>query len=140
MAQTNSRRQFFIRVSVVITITTVFLTASFIGVLAVLDGEVNAFSTRLPWYLSATALAFVGTIVLLEDQGTSGASIITTALIVSVLVFAIVGLGVEGMFYAVEFTDRVFVSQLVVYFFAAALMGTGFGFWALRHWREFIGR
>lgn len=138
MPKTNSRQQFFLRVSVIIAIATVFLTASFIGVLALLEGDITGIPSRVPWYLAVAALGFVITIVLLEEQGASGASIITTALIIAVVVFTITSLGVEGMLYATENTGQVLTSELIPYFLAAALIGTGFGFWAIRHWREFI--
>lgn len=138
MPKSNSRQQFFLRVSVVIAIATIFLTASFIGVLGLLNGDITGIPDRVPWYLSVTALGFVITIVLLEEQGASGASIITTAIIISVVVFIITMLGVEGMLYAVEQPSSVPWTEVIPYFFAAALIGTGFGFWAIRHWREFI--
>lgn len=137
MATADSRREFFLRVLLVIGFCTVLLTASFVGVLAVISGEVESASSRIPWYLVITAAVFVGTIILLEEGGADGSTIITSALLFSILGFAVISLAVEGIFFAIEYPELVFVSQLVLYFFAAGLIGAGVGYWALNHWREF---
>lgn len=137
MATTDSRRQFFLRVLLVIGGSTLLLTASFIGVLAFLSGEPIATSNRVPWYFVVAAAVFVATIILLEEGGADGATIIVSALLFSALGFVSIALAVEGVLFAWEFPERVFVSQLVLYFFSAGLIGTGIGYWALNHWREF---
>ncbi|EMA49020.1 MULTISPECIES: hypothetical protein [Halococcus] len=139
MPSNDSRRQFFVRVSVVVAVATLFLTASFVGLLALLNGDLRGSSSRIAWYLTIAAVAFVGVIILLETQDAAGTSIITTAAIVAVIVFVLVSLGVEGLLYAVRNPAAVFVSQTILYFFAAALIGSGVGYWALRHWREVVG-
>ena len=139
MSTTDSRREFFVRVSVVVAVATLFLTASFVGLLALLNGDLRGSSSRIAWYLTVAAVAFVGVIILLETQDAAGTSIITTAAIVATLVFVLVSLGVEGFLYAVRNPAAVFVSQTILYFFAAALIGSGVGYWALRHWREVVG-
>lgn len=139
MPSNDSRRQFFVRVSVVVAVATLFLTASFVGLLALLNGDLRGSSSRIAWYLTIAAVAFVGVIILLETQDAAGTSIITTAAIVAVIVFVLVSLGVEGFLYAVRNPAAVFVSQTILYFFAAALIGSGVGYWALRHWREVVG-
>ena len=139
MPSNDSRRQFFVRVSVVVAIATLFLTASFVGLLALLNGDLRGSSSRIAWYLTIAAVAFVGVIILLETQDAAGTSIITTAAIVAALVLVLVSLGVEGLLYAVRNPAAVFVSQTILYFFAAALIGSGIGYWALRHWREVVG-
>ena len=139
MPSNDSRQQFFLRVTVVVAVATLFLTASFVGLLAFFNDDLTGFSSRIAWYLTVTAVAFVGNIVLLEDQGASGTSIITTAAIVACLVFVVVSLGVEGLLYTARNPAAVFVSQTILYFFAAALIGSGVGYWALRHWREVVG-
>lgn len=139
MSATDSRREFFVRVSVVVAVATLFLTASFVGLLALLNGDLRGSSSRIAWYLTIAAVAFVGVIILLETQGAAGTSIITTAAIVAVIVFVLVSLGVEGLLYTLRNPAAVFVSQTILYFFAAALIGSGLGYWALRHWREVVG-
>lgn len=137
MADSDSRRSFFLRVLLVIGSCTLLLTASFVGVLAVLNGEAQPAASRIPWYLVVAAAVFVGTIILLEESGTEGSTIIVSAMLFSLLALALVSLAVEGVMFAVEYPELVFVSRLVLYFFAAGLIGTGVGYWALNHWREF---
>ncbi|WP_424003327.1 hypothetical protein ACOZ4I_04155 [Haloarcula salina] len=137
MADSESRREFLRRVVLVIGGCTIGLTAAFVGVLAVLSGEIQSVSSRVPWYLVGGALLFVATIVLLDENDADGRTIIVSALVVSVVGFGLLTLAVEGIRFAIMRPELVFVSQLVLYLFAAGLIGTGVGYWALRHWREF---
>lgn len=137
MASAGSRREFFLRVLLVVGVSTVLLTASFVGVLAVLNGEFETASGRIPWYFVIAAGVFVATIILLEEGGADGSTIIISALLFSSLGFGLVSLAVEGVIFAINYPELVFISQLVLYFFAAGLIGTGIGYWALNHWREF---
>lgn len=137
MAATSSRRAFFLRVVLLIGVCTFVLTSSFVGILALLSGEVGALSGRIPWYFVVTALLFVGTIILLEENDADGRTIIVSAMVFAVIGMLVLSLAVEGFMFALEYPDMVFVSQLVLYFFAAGLIGTGLGYWGLNHWREF---
>lgn len=136
-AETN--RQYFARVGLLIVGCTVLLTASFYGVVALLEGQLTSVGDRLPAYLLVTAVAFVGTVVLLEAYESSGRTIIVTATIMGLLTAVIVPLGVEGFLYALDNPDEVLNSRLFLYLLAAALIGTGVGYWGLNHWREFTG-
>ena len=128
---------FYTRISIVIVICTIVLTASFLGVLALLSREIAGFPARIPWYLLATAIVFVATIVVLENAGADGREILATSVVVAVIGFILTSLSVEGLIYTIRFPEEVFVSRLVVYFLSAGLIGTGLAYWALEHWREF---
>lgn len=131
---------FYTRVSIAISACTLVLTASFLGLLAIISGKIDGVQSRIPWYLLLGALVFVATIVILENYGADGREIIVTST-VSGLTGLVVGfLAVEGLFFTYRFPEEVFVSRLVVYFLAAGLIGTGVAYWSLRHWREFTGR
>lgn len=137
MATQLNTQDFYVRISLIIVACTLLLTASFIGILSLISGEVAGVGDRIPWYLVVSAIGFVTAIVILEGHGASGQEIIATAIIVSVVLFILFALSVEGMIYATRFPEEVFVSQLVVYFLAAGLIGAGLGYWSLQHWREF---
>jgi len=47
--------------------STIALTASFLGIVGLLTGEVAGLATRLPFYVLATAVAFVGSIIVFEE-------------------------------------------------------------------------
>lgn len=128
---------FFARIVALIAVSTVFLTASFIGIVSFLSGDIENVSTRLPWYLVVGGLSFVGSIILLEAQGTDGRTIIATALTVMVVMFILTVLAFEGILFTVEEPQLVFNTQLILYFLSAALVGVGIGYWGLKHWREF---
>lgn len=132
-------RSFYVRVGGLIAVCTLLLTASFVGVLAVTTNGLAGISNRVPWYILVAAIVFVGTIVLLEREQIEGSTIITTAFFVSLFGSGIVLLAVEGVQFTLDNPDLVFGSQLVLYFLAAGLVGTGVGYWAINHWREFSG-
>jgi len=136
----DSQRRFFKRVSVIMICCTILLTASFIGVLAFLAGEIRGIETRVPWYILAGAITFVSTVVLLEAYEASGQTIILTASIVGGLAMILIPLGVEGLIYALRYPQEIFVSQMILYFLAASLIGSGIGYWGLNHWREFTSQ
>lgn len=135
----RSGRVFFARVSALIGISTVILTASFVGILAFLSGAeyIPQLRSRLPWYILIAAVGFVGTIILLEANDAPGRVIIVTATISTLVTVVLVPLAVEGVLFALRNPDEVFVSQLFLYLLAGGLIGTGIGYWGINHWREF---
>lgn len=137
MSPRTAEIEFYTRVSVVIAGCAVVLTASFLGLLAIVSGEVDGFQSRIPWYLLLASIVFVGTIVILENYGADGREIILTSTVSAVTGLVVGFLGIEGVIFTVRFPEDVFVSRLVVYFLAAGLIGTGIAYWSLRHWREF---
>lgn len=62
---------------------------------------------------------------------------VLTAAFVGAVVF--VGLGSEGVRYALVRPDTVLSSSLLVYLVAAALVASGLGYWSVRNWR-LLGR
>lgn len=133
----SAQQEFSPRLLAVIAFCTLLLTASFVGVLAIVSGDVTNLFSRVPWYVVVASIAFIATILLLETANADGQAVILSAGFIGVLAFVATLLSVEGVLYAVEYPGRVFVSQLVLYLFAAGLIGTGLGYWALNHWREF---
>lgn len=140
MGSRAAGRGFAGRAVIVIGVSTFVLTAAFLGVLSLMTGGVVDVGDRLPFYLVLAGAAFVGTVVVLEEHGAEAEVILVTAVITGVLSLAAVSLGVEGVMFAVNNPDRVFVSQLVLYLVAAALIGTGLAYWGINHWREFTDR
>lgn len=134
------RRSFYTRISLVIVGCTIVLTFSFIGILALARGNVAGLSSRLPWYIVIGAIAFVATIVFLEGHGATGREIIVSSTITAFWSFILLALAIEGVWFTFRNPAEVFVTQHVLYFLAAALLGTGIAYWALHHWREFTGR
>lgn len=131
------RERYYVRTGVLAGASTIVLTASFIGILAFMEGQLTGLSGRVPWYLVLAALVFTGTVVFLERNDADGSIIIGTALALALIAFALSMLTIEGVLYTAANPEEVFVSQLVLYLLAAGLVGTGFGYWAIKHWREF---
>lgn len=128
---------FAIRIVPMIMFSTIFLTASFMGVLAFLSGEAAGVNERLPWYLVIWAMMFVGSIVLLERAGSNGRTIIVTTLVVSIVLFVLTVLGIEGVLFTMEKPKVVINSELILYLLSASLVGVGLAYWGINHWREF---
>jgi hypothetical protein len=134
------------RLGGVVLASTLVLTAAFVGTLALVNGGNDGVGGRLPVYVLAMAVAFVGFVVVAEQrlEGRSrpvdGRRVIVTAGGFALTVLVTVALSGEGIVYAIRNPDRVVASEVSLYFVAAGLIGTGLGYWALRHWREFAER
>lgn len=134
------------RLGGVVLASTLVLTAAFIGVLALVSGGNDGIGGRLPGYVLAMAVAFVGFVVVAEQHSDGGSrsvdgrQIIVTAGAFALSVLVTVTLSGEGLVYAVGNPDQVVASEVFLYFLAAGLIGTGLGYWGLRHWREFAER
>ncbi len=133
----GATQRIILRISLLIISCTILLTASFVGFLALISGRVDGSESRIAWYIAISAILFVSTIVLLEFHGADGRTILVSATVTGVLSFALIYFSIEGVIFALIHPEDVFVSQLILYFFAAALVATGIGYWGLRHWREF---
>lgn len=125
-----------VRLGVVAAGCTLLLTASFVGVLALVEGATDV-RGRLPAYVLALAVAFSVTVFLAEQRHGDGRAIIATAAGVGLVAFFGSMLAVEGLVYAVANPYDVFDTSRLPYLLAAGLLGTGVGYWALNHWREF---
>lgn len=139
MESLSPGRKSVLRAGAVIGFSTIVVTMSFIGVLALVSEGPGGLAERIPFYLILMGLAFVSTILVLEYYQTDGQIIIVTASVIGFLTLVAATLSVEGALYSVMYPERVLVSQLVYYFVAAGLISTGLGFWAVNHWREFVG-
>lgn len=130
-------RPVVVRLALLVLGSTLALTASFVGLLALVSGRAAGIGGRLPVYVFVMAVAFVAAVVRLELAGFDGTRIIAAAGGVGALALLLVSLAGEGLVYAVRNPERVIVSELVFYFLAAGLIATGLGYWGLNHWREF---
>lgn len=135
-----STKRFLARMAAIVGCSSLLLTASFVGVLAIATGSLGNVGSRIPAYLLVMAVAFVVTVVALERNEVDGRLILMTTVVVSGATFLLALLAVEGVFYTMRDPGAVINSQLVYYLLAAGIVATGLGFWSLNHWREFIGR
>jgi len=124
------------RAGIFVAVSTVALTAAFLGVVGLLTGEVTGLTERLPFYVLVTALAFVGAIVVLEEGRNEALQVLVIAGLGGVFTFLLVTFGGEGLTFLLQNRAEVVASQLLFYILAAGLIGTGLGYWALNHWSE----
>lgn len=124
------------RLGVVVAASTLALTASFVGLVGLASGGVEGAVTRLPAYVLVTAVVFVGGVVLFEQSRHEGRRALWAATVAAAATLLVVGLGGEGVVYALANPDDVLRSQLFAYLLSAGLMGTGFGYWGWRNWES----
>ena len=115
---------------------TLVLTASFLGLVALVSGEAVGLSDRLPVYVLGMATAFVGSVLVAETRGLDGRGVIGAAGATALGTFVVLTLGGEGVLHAVRNPEALLTSQLLFYFLAAGMIATGFGYWAINHWQE----
>ena len=115
---------------------TLALTASFVGLVALLTASAEGVVARLPFFVLVTAAVFVSTIVLLDTADYPGERVLQAAVTLSIVAFVVVVLSVEGAVFAFEHPEQVLDSQLLFYFLSGGLVATGLGYWALRNWRD----
>lgn len=120
-----------------IAVSTLLVTSSLVGVLALTEGLTPGIGGRVPFYVLAAAVVFVALLVFLELNLEDGMRIITTSVVVSVVALVVISLSVEGLLFGLSFPD-ILLSNLLPYFLAAGLISTGLIIWAIRHWREFV--
>jgi hypothetical protein len=137
MSTTGSLRNSYERAAALVALSTLLLTASFVGFFAFVTGRVVGVGGRVPAYVLVMSAAFVATIFTLTKYGADGRTVIFAAGGTAVLSLLLSTFAGEGVVYALAHPNAVFGSQLVAYFLAAGLAGTGLSFWAIHYWRDF---
>ena len=131
--QVNER---VLRVGGVVVGSTLALTMSFFGLIALVTGAAEGALSRLPIYVFALAASFVGALVALEDLSVDAETVLGAAAGASFTNFLLVALASEGTIYALRSPQEVVSSQLFVYVLSAGMMATGLGFWLANHYGE----
>ncbi|QLG48306.1 hypothetical protein [Natrinema halophilum] len=116
---------------------TVVLTASMVGVVALVSGKAGGAGGRFPYYVLLTAIAFVISLWKLDDETVDGTTVLIATSGIAIGSGSLVSLAIEGIVFGSQHPDRIVGSRLLVYFVAAGLICTALGMWSLRHWREF---
>jgi cyanate permease len=127
------------RAGLFVVASTIALTASFLGVVGLLSGEVTGLNDRLPVYVLTMALSFVVAIVVLEEEYRQPVESLQLSAFVGSVTFLLVTFGGEGIAYLLQNSEQVVASQILFYILAAGLIATGLGYWTLNHWSELAG-
>lgn len=136
LQRTQWSRNALARAGAFVVVSTVALTASFLGVVGLVSAEVTGIGSRLPFYVLGMALSFVGAIVTFEEEYREAVRILQLAAVVAVSSMLLLTFGGEGIAYLLQNPEEVVASQLLFYILAAGLIGTGIGYWTLNHWSE----
>jgi hypothetical protein len=121
------------RTGLFVVASTLALTASFLGLVALVTASASGLDARLPFYVLALATAFVAGIVAFEGTYRDGHRVLRAAGLAALGAFLLVGLGGEGVAYLLQERGQLVSSHLLVYFLAAGLIGTGLGYLGVRH-------
>jgi len=126
------------RLGLLVIACTAALTLSFVGLVSLATGDAGNVGGRVPFYVLGTSLAFVAAILTVDGPRRDGRAVLLVAGSVAGATFVMLSLGAEGLRYTVTHPETVLVSRSGLYLVAAGLIGTGVGYWALRHWRELM--
>jgi hypothetical protein len=129
--ETRSRA---LRVGGVVIGSTLALTMSFFGMIALLTGDAGGALDRLPVYVLGLALSFVAGLVTLDDYAFDGETVLALAAALAGGTFLLVGFASEGIVYAARNPGSVVSSKLFLYVLSAGLIATGLGFWVARYY------
>ena len=124
------------RLGALVLACTTALTLSFVGLVALATGSAGDVGGRVPFYVLGTSAAFVAAILGVDGPRRDGRAVLVAAGAIAGATFVLLSLGAEGLLYAARHPEAVLVSRSGLYLVAAGLIGTGVGYWGLRHWRE----
>lgn len=128
------------RAVLTVATSTILLTAAFVGIAVIVEGRMVAdLPTRLPVYVLVFALAFIVTMLKLDNRHRDGMQILIATCGIGVITTLLVSLATEGGLYLAQEPETLLRRGLIVVFLAAAIICTGLGIWGVRHWREFVG-
>lgn len=119
--------------ALVVSVAAVVLTATFIGLVALVTGEAVKLFERLPVYVLVGAASFVGAVVWIEETWPHLGRALPTAAAVGAVVSVTLGLGTEGLLFALNKPGKVIGSHLLTYLLAAGLIGAGLSYWSWRN-------
>jgi len=115
------------------------LTTAFVGAVSLAGGHAVGAESRLQFYVLAGAVAFVGSLLVLEESRHDAQRVIGGSVVAGVAGLLLVGLASEGVLYTLAEPRTVLSSSLFVYLTAAALLVSGLGYWSIRNWK-LLGR
>lgn len=126
-----------LRIAAAVVGITLVVTASLVGIVGLFTVGASGLRDRFPFYVFATAIAFVITLWKLDDEDVDGGTVLIATSGIALFVGIMFSLAVEGVRFGIAYPGEIVASHLLVYFLAASLFCTGLGMWVLRHWREF---
>jgi hypothetical protein len=138
MALTDYEPGFLARTAGVVAASTLLLTLAFLGLAAFARGSIAGLEDRIPFYALLMAGVFVVAVLALDDRSADGRVTLASTIGLAVLAFLLALFAGEGLLNVVRNPETILASKLLAYLLAAGLMCTGFGFWLLRHWREYV--
>lgn len=130
-------RDYLVQALVVVAVSTIVITAGFVGLLALVTGNVDNAGDRIPWYVLAMGVTFVTAVLYLSHRDADAETTLIASTGFGVLTLLWSFLSVEGLVFAVSQPAQVFKSHLLVYLLAAGLIATGLTAWLLQYWRAF---
>jgi hypothetical protein len=101
-----------------------------VGAASLIDGPTAGFGVRLPVYVLAGAVVFVGALLTMRNSPQNGSTVLRFATVAGFLGFVVIGLGTEAVVYGFV----VVAPELSVYFASAMIIASGLVYWSVRNW------
>ena len=101
-----------------------------VGAASLVVGSAPGFEVRLPTYVLAGAVGFVGALLTMRYAPQDCRTVLRRAAVAGVLGFGLVTLGTEGVIYAF----LVLVPDLSLYLLSGAVVASGLAYWSYRSW------
>lgn len=103
-----------------------------VGTASVVNGSTPGLWTRVPVYVLAGAVVFIGALLAMRYSPRDDSTVLGRASLAGFLGFLVVGLGNEAMIYALI----VFAPDLSLYLASVAVVSCGLVYWSLRNWHD----
>lgn len=110
----------------------VLLAGLGVGVVSFDGGATAGFERRIPIYVLAGAVLFVGGLLAMRYSPRDGATVLRRATGAGFLGFVAVGLWSEAVVYGLI----VVAPELSLYVVSAAVLACGLGYWSVRSWQS----
>lgn len=101
-----------------------------VGAASLGTGSAPGFEVRLPTYVLAGAVGFVGALLTMRYAPQDCRTVLRRATAAGVIGFGLVTLGTEGIIYAFV----VLVPDLSLYLLSGAVIASGLAYWSYRSW------
>jgi len=137
---TSSKRLFdrglLVETGPLLGVWTALLTATFLGVVALVSGAATGLVARFPLYVLGGAVIFVAVLLVLDHSRHRAKTVLFRAVAGTAGGFVLSALAAEGVVYTLTSPGSVVASHLFVYLLSAALVASGLWYWTVRNWND----
>lgn len=120
-----------------VVLFTLVFALTIVGLIGLVNGENVGSDQRLGIYVLFSSILFISTIYHIEKTGKRNAfEVIKVVIAITILGFVLASLSGEGLVRVMRGTE--YTLQIYLYLVTGGLVCSGIGYWAIRHWKEYI--